>query len=654
MLVLCQGDIGVLGSLFKRFHREESAQISFLAIAGVVCFVGLLSMIINTDDIITDRVYMQDVADTTAISSAAWTARGLNMISFINVMNSKLISTAVLLNALADTLEATRIVGEIQRGIFQACSGVPFVGAFCAAYAAVLNVQLAVLQPLEEVVDGLADSLSRCDQNGALWSVMNALQAAATAVKESFTLIGIAESIDMAKANGADFGLVVNGNMLSLDDAASLLSLPVKEAEFATFCPFVKNGGSGYKMAGYECGEGPFKVGKDRIMATILLPFANMFAHPIFIGMSASHFSQVGCTADPDPENDSFEVTLKDHNECRQYDQEAQWSHLYSRTGPLTDGTLGTDDFVAWRPLQDYAGGKDADDAPDQGEIEDQLGEINVPAGQPGSAGGNNVTMGPHYGDLIPGSEVALRDGFDVDCNGQRYPIYAPPPAGFNSDQPGDTLCFLNVGSECRRIDEWGQFTWYSGNHIKNGPKDIGGYFMRVGKRTIEPPEDEPDTPTKYVYIVETVSLVGAGTKEMSQQEFEDYMNQNNQTGEDLDTEASSSSSGCTKPEPYVLDKEDSGDNEDFYNKLRFMSVVYRDISDDRPFWSNYFDEPPEALVAYSQAQVYNHLAEDTFTQDWRVRLEQASLLEKLVDSGKMPGGGLGQFGNVISTINNH
>jgi hypothetical protein len=537
----------------------------------------------------------------------------------------------------------------VQRAIFNACSGVPFVGVFCAAMAVVVNVQLAVLGPLQTAVDKLANALSKCDQGGALWKLMKGLEVAATAVSKTFTLIGIAESVDMAKANGADFGLVVNGNMMSLGDLDTALFLPVKQDEFKAHCPFVKNGGSGYKMAGYECGTGPYRLGKNRIMGTLLVPFVNLFAHPIFLGMSASHMSQVGCTPDPGDANNKFPVTLKDHAECRKYDADAKWNHTYSRTGPLTESNLNSDDFAPWKPFKKTGGGGDDDDIPDIGGI----GDINVDPDEADEAANKNFNPGKHYGDILPNSEASVRDEFDVPCNGMTYPNYQPPSAGFGSDKPGTTFCFPGgLNTECKRIDEWSQFTWYSSTHQKGGAKTVGGYYMRVGSRKIDP-EKEGD-PTTYVYIVETVSMIGAGEKEMSQKEFEKYLEESG--GQDVDTEASSSSSSCDKPKPYVLDKGDSQeDQKKFQNKLRFMSVVYRDISDDRPFWSNYFNTPPERLVAYSQAQVYNHLAEDTFTQDWRVRLEQASLLEELLGSEQGKGlGSLGSFGNVIGKINNH
>lgn len=634
-----------------RLHRGESAQISFLAVAGAVCFVGLLSMVINSDDVITDSVHMQDVADATALSSAAWTARGLNMISFINVLNSKLISTAVLLNALADTLPAVEAVGNIQRGIATGCCGVPIIGTACCIYAGVVSAQLAVLRPLTSTVQKLASSLSRC--NKTLWTTMTGLNAAAKAVKETFTAIGIAESVAMAKANGATFGLVVNGQMVGVGQggASSLLSLPVEEAAFDEFCPFVKNGGSGYKMAGYNCGQGPFKLGKERINKTLLIPFTNLFAHPIFIGMSAAHFTQVGCTPDPGQDTE-ITVTLKDHAECRKHDEEARWAHMWSRTDPIAEGGFVESDFVPWKPLNESRGG-DSNPFDDQGNV-GKLGNINVLPDDEEAVDENSFAPGRAYQFLQKRTERKLRS-FEVACNGLVYPTYQKPALGFDSDQNGQISTFCGaLDFNCKRIDEWSEFTWYSSNpHQRNGPKNIGGYFARMAKRTIEPTEEGGD-PT-YVYIVETVSMVSAGTTTMDQEEFKQYLEDNGQDGANAEPNPENTSACSKKPKPFILDKGTSAsDEEKFQNKLRFVGVVYRDISNDRPFWSGFYRTPPSTIIAYSQAQVYNHLSEDTFTQDWRVRLEQASLLEEVIK--KLAGGGSvgSQAAGALEAINNH
>ena len=630
-----------------RFHRGESAQVSFLAVAGVVCFVGLLSMVINSDDVITDSVHMQDVADATALSTAAWTARGLNMISFINVLNSKLISTAVLLNALADTLPAVQAVGNIQSGIATACCGVPIIGTACCIYAGILRVQLAVLGPLTTTVRNLAKTLSRC--NKTLWTTMTALNTAAKAVKETFTAIGIVESVAMAKANGADFGLVLNGQMVGVGPGgtSSLLSLPVKEAPFKDFCPFVKNGGSGYKMAGYNCGQGPFKLGKERINKTLLIPFTNLFAHPIFAGMSSAHFTQVGCTPDPGQDTE-IKVTLKDLAECQKHDEEARWSHMWSRTDPIAEGGFKEEDFVPWRPLKESTG-EGSNPFKDQGDLS-ELENINLSPGaiEPEST----FTPGRAYQFLQRGTERKLRTP-EVDCNAIVYPTYTRPPAGFESDQNGSisTVCSSASFLTCDRIDRWSEFTFYSSNpHQKNGPKTIGGYFLRMTKRTIDPEEEGGDT--TYVYIVETVSMVSAGTTTMDQEEFKTYLEEN---GENAEPDPENTSACSKKPKPFVLDKGTSEDDaEKFQNKLRFIGVVYRDISNEQPFWSGFYETPPNTIIAYSQAQVYNHLSEDTFTQDWRVRLEQASLLEQALE--KLAGGGsiAEEAASALGAINNH
>jgi hypothetical protein len=492
---------------------------------------------------------------------------------------------------------------------------------------------------------------------------MKGLETASTAIKNTFTLIGIAEAIDIAKANGADFGLVVNGKMVDLKDAKSStnsssgdnpLSLPVRKEKFSAFCPFVKSGGSGFKMAGYTCGEGPFKLGKKRIMATVLVPFTNLFAHPIFIGMSAQHFSQIGCKADPDPKNSSFDVTLKDLNECRKYSATAKWSHLYSRTSPLLESNLGVEHFAPWKPKSKQKGEKDEDDALDRAEIEDQLGNINIDEQAGDLTDLNDVKLGDYYDRLL--SESVGRGEIPARCNGsQAYPRYGPPGDGFNSDEPGNTFCEFTFNSDCKRITEWSQFKAYSANGLPvSRPTTVGSYFIRVGKRTIDPPEDSEEPPT-YVYIVETVSLIDAGTKKMNQKQFEEYLKDNN-NGQNVNTDAGSGSTGCKKPEPYVLDMGTGQQaREDFQDKLRFIGVVWRNIEDDPPFWSSYFEEPPKTIMAYSQAQVYNHLSEDTFTQDWRVRLEQASLLETLLGDEKGKAlGALGKFSDVVKKVNNH
>jgi hypothetical protein len=636
-----------------RLHRDDSAQISFLAVAGCLCFVALLSMVINTNEIVSDRVHMQDVADVTALSAASWTARGLNTISFVNVMNTKLISTAILLNALKDAIPVINSVGEVQQAIFNACSGVPFVGPFCAAAAVVVRVQLTALSALKSLVNPLAQSLSKCP-NGTLWTIMEALAATATGVQKSFGAIGIAESVSIARANGADFGLVVNG-ALQDGNAQDALFLPVVQKGFDEHCDFLQKGGRGYEMQGYSENTGPLKVGKDRINANLMLPWITMFSRPIFSGMVVSHTLQVGCTPDPSDQNQKIKVLLKDLNECRQYGARAMWSHIFSttRTVLASDpeyGNLTLRDFVPWRPKRSHAGSRSADDA-NADEILGQIGDLNLPTGGGDVPSEAQQPLGKGN-DLITEASERQRGRQEIRCSGGSgsYPFYS----GSNNEVPGFLFCLGTL--DCRRITERSEFTWFNSQHREVRTEEVGGYFIRVYKRTIE----EDEQPTRVQYSVEVVVLASAGETEMDQQQFVEYMAKNReQYGMDeVDTSASQDSSGCTrKPDPWVLNKGTSQQERmAFDNKLRFIGVVYRDIdaTNSPYFWSRFFRESPPRLIAYGQAQVYNRLQEDTFTQDWRVRLERASLLEDLLKSGKLSSVGGRLSGRLVEAVNNH
>lgn len=640
--------------LLRRFHRDESAQLSFLGVAGAVCFIALLSMIINTEDVIGERVHMQDVADATALSAAAWTARGLNTISFVNVLNTKLVSAAVLINALADTIPVTIAVGQIQQAIFNACTGVPIVGAFCGAMAVVVTIQLRALDVLKKIVDRMANTLSKCKGGSAvLWKVTKALQKLADGVRLTFGAIGIAESISIAEANGADFGIVLNGK---LTDVKGQLTLPVKDVEFEAHCPYMKNGGPGFELQSYQCNQGPLKIGRERINKTLLVPFINLAAHPIFAGMVTKHMTQLGCTPEPGEEDTKIPVTLKDLDQCSKYDAAGRWSHIWAETVELTAAEAdqySMKDFIPWRPVnEDHS---TSETPTDKNELTGQLGQLGLPTDGSGGAGDSEIPLGKGMA-LIPKEQESRRDIYlyngirydQISCRGARYPFYVPPSPtpdyDWASRRPG--TAYSQPCIYCRPIKEWGKFTWVSGNHVINGPETAGGYFIRVDKRTIDPEEEDAE-PT-YRFVVETITLVDAGKKEMSQEEFKKYLEEEGQKG--VNTDGTQSSTGCDKPRPFVLDK-----GTDFQDRLRFIGVVWKETDDEPPFWSNFFEDPPPVIIAYAQAQVYNYLSEDTFTQDWRVRLEQATLLEGLVRSGK--GGAMGKpgfAGAVIGEVNNH
>ena len=78
------------------------------------------------------------------------------------------------------------------------------------------------------------------------------------------------------------------------------------------------------------------------------------------------------------------------------------------------------------------------------------------------------------------------------------------------------------------------------------------------------------------------------------------------------------SGGNCNVPSPYLLAPENDG--------LRFLAVARK--RNRSIFFGAGFLEPPPDLYTYAQVEVYNGVSEDTFTQDWRVRLSPAALVE--------------------------
>jgi hypothetical protein len=126
-------------------------------------------------------------------------------------------------------------------------------------------------------------------------------------------------------------------------------------------------------------------------------------------------------------------------------------------------------------------------------------------------------------------------------------------------------------------------------------------------------------------------------------------------------TNASRGAMGGTVPEgsgdpvPYLLGSR-AGSDAEVRSELHYLAVVYR--SRRQAAAPNYFVSPAGThRLAYAQARVYNPTAFDLFTQDWRVTLEPASMIEDpavmnvLGSPGAGPAAGLGAAGSIFSVL---
>jgi len=79
------------------------------------------------------------------------------------------------------------------------------------------------------------------------------------------------------------------------------------------------------------------------------------------------------------------------------------------------------------------------------------------------------------------------------------------------------------------------------------------------------------------------------------------------------------------RPKPYIL-------VDHAVAELRYLAVVYRDVAQRLP--RDFRSVHGRHRLAYGQAKVYNPTSFDTFTQDWRVTLEPATLVEEVAGLG--------------------
>ncbi len=630
-----------------RLHRDESAQVSFLAVAAALCFVGLLAMVMNTNDLVRERVRMQEVADTTALAAATWNARGMNLVSMINVLNSKLLTMTVLVNSLNKTLPIVRQVAVAQGAAFKACSGVPVAGVFCAVMAAVVQVQEKIIRVMEKVIKNIA-KYTACKK--LVWTVMDSLQTAAEGIRSSFPAIAVGSAVQVAQANGATFGVAINGGAITGGSPLSqTLNLPVTSDGYKTsdFCEAMKAGGPGYVMEGYSNDQGPMRLGK-KIWDIVFIPFFNLLPHPIFYGFYSFYMSQIGCTPDAKSEDGSSETSFYDLPACRKYNATAKWERFSSRTGWVSSGGWTTDDFVAWQSLNEGEGDGPSDSDMDKFGDLDKYGEGSItPEDKP------PPVRGPGYQALVSESNT---DTQKVPCNAGNaasgYPINGGGIFGIGC---------IGDPDDCVSLRDHPDYTRYSGTtHTRNpGGLDAertGVYFMKLEREQQDQDDGEGGTVRRYRYTTDVWVLADAGSAELEGDALDEYIqSQGGDSTKPGDGNDGADSKSCkNRIQPLLMDETENPDN-----RLRHIAMVYVELGSDKhplPFWSNFYDSPPDRITAYAQAQTYNKLSQDMFTQDWRVRLEQANLLESALGSenGFSLQGDSNIASEFIGSVNNH
>ncbi len=249
-----------LGSKMKKFslffkssgniHRESGGQAMLFVALGVFVLISFFALTINIGHLTSTKIEMQNAADASVLSGSLWQARGLNMISILNVGMTESLALIVMFKAFDDTL--TFAEDTLEANIAAANAAVPpdtdliecletYGGQDPLAVLDDLNKKLKPFYEAEEI----------------LWELMNDIHFVQNNVELAVRQRAPLEASEIAEANGAgtmynNGSAFVNAAYLPDDD------LPVEDGTIEDICKPAWNGGSGY--SNYLCRDNAYDI----------------------------------------------------------------------------------------------------------------------------------------------------------------------------------------------------------------------------------------------------------------------------------------------------------------------------------------------------------------------------------------------------------
>jgi len=245
--------------LSRDVHNDRGGQAMIVIAIVMFTIVCFLVFTVNVGHRITGKVELQNAADASVQSGAIWNARGLNMISILNVGMTECLALVIMFRAFHKTWQTTlnKVVIACNRAAANACSAIPIVGP---AIASAWNALITIAEFAERAIGPAAKAMNRlAKKNGALWKLMDTLETMERGIQYAAPVIALYESDRIAAFNNAD-GVIdfsLKGENVEAFHAI-LLPLPIpdgsgtapmiKEGSFDDICEHtVGDGGHGYE-----------------------------------------------------------------------------------------------------------------------------------------------------------------------------------------------------------------------------------------------------------------------------------------------------------------------------------------------------------------------------------------------------------------------
>jgi len=237
-------------------HDDQGGQaLIFIAIVmfALVCFFAL---VVNVGDRISAKVEMQNAADAAVMAGGVWNARGMNMISILNVGMTECLAFIIFFKAFDKTYIATKaaiIANKIAAEAMIAIGKIPYCPP-CPAIGVAGEIWKKCLEIIEKTSLKIAEKMNKImkkltKKDSGLWKVMKVLQKFEKVIKHSTPVFAAYEANRIAELNGADPLVDVAGFTYTaiLFPTDPVSGLPVKKGVFKDLCPPTTSGGPGYK-----------------------------------------------------------------------------------------------------------------------------------------------------------------------------------------------------------------------------------------------------------------------------------------------------------------------------------------------------------------------------------------------------------------------
>jgi len=307
-----------------RARNDKNGQaLIFVALILFVC-ICFLAYTINVGHRISVKIEMQNAADAATISGALWEARGLNMISILNVGMTECLALIIMYEAFDRTLDFTETAYEIEIAILEALSNVPIVGpAFKAAKIFCENFYGKWALKIGKMVNKYMQKMIPM-----LWRLMRYIQSVESNIRTLIPTMSAYEASRIARLNGADQLVSFGGTQYYAAFFPFQEPLPVRPGEFQDLCPPTKYGGSGY--TNFLCWDSALdmEMGGEPLRDKIRSFWSDSF--PCLFGLPGEMWDQYvnaeyNAVCSGETQYLEYDRSTDSCQECNEHDGDAEW-----------------------------------------------------------------------------------------------------------------------------------------------------------------------------------------------------------------------------------------------------------------------------------------------------------------------------------------